>query len=402
MATLLNLEIRTIVFLLFLGNLTTIAILAAYRSNFVSRRLYWQFLTGKLLQAAAWLLLGERGFIPDLLSVYAGNSLLLAGFALEAVAMLTVEAPSRRWELAYSVLTAGCLVGFWGFAVTPSLYVRVASLGTVVIYGLAALVLLRGRRESRLRLLLGVLYGLFSVILLARALATWVEPDLTLLSGNPIQSLTFSATYLLMFVGGLGFLLLLREHSDRQLMRANHELDVLSHMDSLTTLANRRAFDKALTRAVRENRRRGAPLALLMIDIDHFKNYNDLYGHGQGDECLIAVGRQIGDLCHRPNDFAARYGGEEFGVILGETDLAGALTVAENIRRSVYDLAVPHLSSGAADRVTVSVGVFSACATSDAHTEAWYIAEADRRLYAAKHAGRNQCRHGDPDLAARP
>jgi diguanylate cyclase (GGDEF)-like protein len=128
-----------------------------------------------------------------------------------------------------------------------------------------------------------------------------------------------------------------------------------------------------------------------MIDIDYFKQYNDLYGHKRGDECLIQVARELERCCRRGTDMVARYGGEEFAIILLDSSKAEALNMAEVVRCSVHNLAIPHAASDVSDHVTLSLGIFSAIPTSDEHNSAWYIIEADRRLYNAKRAGRNCC-----------
>ena len=391
MIDLFMIDIYTVILLIFLGNILIIAILAAYKSASTPRRTYWHFLAGKLFQAVAWLLLGQRGKIPDLYSAYLGNSLLLIGFALEALALVTVDAPNRRWEKIYTGATVFSILLFCGLARTPNQYVVVASLATAAIYSTASFSLLTHISKSRLRWVLGAAYGMLGLLLILRAWIAFFSPQkFGLLTHNPIQSASFMAVYLLMILSSVGFLLLIRERSDDLLDQANQELNQLAHVDGLTNLANRRAFDEALSRAVRESRRSGQPLALIMMDIDFFKNYNDCYGHSTGDECLSAVGHWLQKVCRRGTDLVARYGGEEFAMILPDTDSAGVCLVAESIRQGIYDLAIFHTTSDAADRITFSLGAFSAIAISESQNESWYIDEADRRLYTAKNTGRNR------------
>ncbi|MFM9435354.1 diguanylate cyclase (GGDEF)-like protein [Janthinobacterium sp. CG_23.3] len=160
--------------------------------------------------------------------------------------------------------------------------------------------------------------------------------------------------------------------------------------DGLTGIANRRHFDVAMEKELRRAKRNGAALSLLMIDIDHFKSYNDHYGHQQGDDCLIQVAAALTALLQRSTDLLARYGGEEFAVILPETDADGALAMAEAMRAGISALAVPHLQAGGAERhITVSIGIASQ--DPDAPVEvATLIGAADRALYGAKRAGRNR------------
>jgi diguanylate cyclase (GGDEF)-like protein/PAS domain S-box-containing protein len=183
-----------------------------------------------------------------------------------------------------------------------------------------------------------------------------------------------------------------RKQADAALAAAVEDLALQAATDSLTGLANRRCFDETMGREWRRARREERPLALLMLDVDCFKFYNDDYGHQMGDTALREIAVCMQDAMRRPGDTAARYGGEEFAVILPNTHCDGAVQVAEAIRTSLQDLALPHLR-GPAGIVTVSIGVAAVTPTSystlDA-TPASLIASADAALYAAKAAGRNR------------
>jgi diguanylate cyclase (GGDEF)-like protein len=170
--------------------------------------------------------------------------------------------------------------------------------------------------------------------------------------------------------------------------RAATELLRLATHDGLTGLCNRRHFDASLQIEVARSCRSGPPLSLLMIDVDHFKQYNDRYGHVAGDACLRRIAQLLHDACRRPSDLVARYGGEEFAVLLPETPLAAALQLAENVRRLLDAAALPH-AGGQHGVVTVSIGAATLgdFATASAET---FVAAADACLYAAKSAGRNQ------------
>lgn len=166
-------------------------------------------------------------------------------------------------------------------------------------------------------------------------------------------------------------------------------LQSLAEKDGLTNLANRRCFDQGLEANWLHAQRENTWLSLLIIDVDHFKSYNDTYGHPRGDECLRTVARTIGDQVFRPADLPARYGGEEFALILPGTDFRGAEEVAERLRAAVYDLNIPHGSNAIAQRVTVSVGIASIIPPLDQGAEI-LVAAADKALYSAKNAGRNK------------
>ena len=160
-----------------------------------------------------------------------------------------------------------------------------------------------------------------------------------------------------------------------------------SALDGLTGLPNRRAFDELLAQEWRRGARLGSPLSLILLDIDHFKQFNDFYGHLAGDECLRKVAEQLAKV-GRVIDFVGRYGGEEFVCILPHTEREGAETFAERLQQAVIDLSVPHGQSSVADYVTISLGVASTLPSNSVSPET-LIAAADELLYEAKGAGRN-------------
>lgn len=175
----------------------------------------------------------------------------------------------------------------------------------------------------------------------------------------------------------------------QELAKANEELSHISTSDSLTQLPNRRRFDEVLKLEFERAKRTGSPLSLVMLDIDFFKRYNDTYGHVRGDECLFAVAQAISGAFARSVDMAARYGGEEFAVILPETDMAGALAMAERLRERIASLGIAHGTSDVADHVTASLGVATLLA--NGNTSAGDLVQrADEQLYLAKSRGRNK------------
>ncbi|RAU20349.1 diguanylate cyclase [Paramagnetospirillum kuznetsovii] len=184
----------------------------------------------------------------------------------------------------------------------------------------------------------------------------------------------------------------LRDNTEQKL--AQMALHSLAIKDGLTGLANRRSFDETLEADWLHAMREGAPLSLLLIDVDHFKLYNDTYGHQKGDSCLRHVAEVMTKQVFRPADLAARYGGEEFAVIMPMTDLDGAVRVAERIRIAVSDLELPHSASQTTDRVTLSVGAATVVPTMDQNPTD-LINHADAALYRAKHSGRNRVVGGE-------
>ena len=183
----------------------------------------------------------------------------------------------------------------------------------------------------------------------------------------------------------------LRE-TEQQLLASNRQLELLAMKDALTGLANRRCFDESLVMEARRAQRDGTTLALLMIDIDYFKLFNDSLGHVAGDACLQTVGRILDDCVRRPSDLVARYGGEEMGVIMPDTDSDGATVVAQLILDRLKQENIPHTSSPFG-RVSVSIGITVATGTELDHLQR-LIEVADQALYNAKALGRNQFARG--------
>jgi diguanylate cyclase (GGDEF)-like protein/PAS domain S-box-containing protein len=172
--------------------------------------------------------------------------------------------------------------------------------------------------------------------------------------------------------------------------RAELALKTLAAKDALTGLANRRSFDQAIEMEWARAERSGRPLALLFADVDHFKLFNDNHGHQRGDECLRDVAAVIGRTAIRPTDLATRYGGEEFAIIMPDTDMAAACTVAERLRHAVVEMRIALNVPTDDARVTLSVGVATYIPGQEVVGPDWLIGQADQALYAAKHLGRNR------------
>jgi len=175
----------------------------------------------------------------------------------------------------------------------------------------------------------------------------------------------------------------------RDLASANRELEKLSRQDGLTGIANRRYFDSYLVTEVRRGARERQPLSLILSDVDHFKAFNDCYGHQAGDDCLRRVAAALSSAGRRPADLAARYGGEEFAMVLPGTVLDGAVDVAQAVSRVIEGLAIPHERSAVDRRVTLSQGVVSLTPEKETSSED-LIQRADQALYLAKQQGRNR------------
>jgi diguanylate cyclase (GGDEF)-like protein len=212
----------------------------------------------------------------------------------------------------------------------------------------------------------------------------------------PLDALYYSTAILggAAVVGGISAYNL--EHALRTNFLETRRLNELAERDGMTGLYNRRIFDHYVERLWRQSRRDGTAVAIIFVDIDFFKVYNDLYGHQAGDDCLKRVARCIARGAKRPFDFAARYGGEEFVLVLYGPPDDYARSVPEQIRRNVLDLAIPHDGSQVAKYVTVSVGLALATPQTT-RSLAGAIQTADEALYQAKREGRNRLVFKDSD-----
>ncbi|MGG6296632.1 diguanylate cyclase domain-containing protein [Leptolyngbya sp. AN02str] len=176
---------------------------------------------------------------------------------------------------------------------------------------------------------------------------------------------------------------------DAQWLEKVNQANLLATSDGLTHIANRRRFDDYLRQQWQHLARERSPLSVLLCDIDYFKQYNDTYGHLQGDDCLREVARVLNQSVRRPSDLVARYGGEEFAIILPNTPLDGARTIAQDVLKAVANLHIPHGRSPISPVLTISIGL--ACQMPDLTRSPNTILEiADRLLYQAKLRGRNQ------------
>ncbi|MBO0503507.1 membrane-associated sensor domain-containing protein [Aeromonas veronii] len=179
-------------------------------------------------------------------------------------------------------------------------------------------------------------------------------------------------------------LAIMREHENLTLLR---QLDQLSKQDPLTGVANRRHFNIELDRALAHSQESGAPLSLILIDVDYFKRFNDHYGHQVGDMCLKEVAQALNRAVRTPSDLVARYGGEEFVLLLPNTDRQAAASVAQRLQDGLASLQLEHLASDVAPWVTVSQGIAS---TVSGEGASQLLERADQALYRAKESGRNQ------------
>lgn len=375
-------DIPTIILTLSIGNLGFALLMAGYirgsAPDCALRLWMWSRLLLGLTQLLGWAMPGTWA---DDVAALGG----IVGVVSEASAYC-IYFGFKRWRrilfpaagLALLVLATASLEG--------ASYVRVLALAclfSALFAAAMAFILLRprGGRPSFLQRAIGVNDALFAVCMMLGGWEGMLHPELAL-GSTTAHAAAGLAAYLLMIVNSVGFLLLCKQKADQQMA-------LLATTDFLTGLVNRRAFFEQAETARMLALRLRRPIALLMLDIDHFKQLNDHYGHAAGDEALVAFASTARAIL-REHDIMGRLGGEEFALALPGTDMAGALLAAERLRLSVSASPVV-LSCGAQHSLTVSIGVVL---VEPNETLTAALARADHGLYAAKTGGRDRVETG--------
>ena len=369
--------------------------------------LNWKSLPGNVRPSLRWWLAGialhPLGFtligLPDHVPVWAiialGATSLAASFSCMAIALRSFYGlPERRMRLFVITVMVG-VAAVWFTFFAPDLQARIIIVHVLlaILIGTGArAVFRRGGPRGRLPRITGALFALVAVLVLLRAalVAFWpIAPD-QLLSATPVNLACIGGLLLLPVLATVGFLLMCAESAQVQLER-------MARVDYLTGIYNRRAIDDLATRAISAARRHGVPLAIMIVDVDHFKLVNDQHGHECGDHALVEVVRRMREIV-RNEDLIGRQGGEEFVVVMPDIDLNSAWAAAERMRRGFSDRPMT-LHDG--DRpiellLTISIGV-AALETSDQQFS-HLLRRADRAMYAAKTDGRNRVMVADGQM----
>lgn len=338
-----------------------------------------------LVNAIGHLLIMLRGLIPDVLSIVVGNLMLSSVFVGMIAAVYQFQGRPVRWAL---LLAPPLLVLVFVSVYINNYPARVSFVGLVIglqaVWALLAALSHRHATVGRGQWLLVAGLSLEAVVLGGRALvAISTHSEATnILQSSALQTLTFLATFSVVLVSSVGFVFMSRD-------RADENNRVLAALDPLTGVANRRSLIAALDRDVARAQRMREPMALMMVDIDHFKDVNDQYGHPAGDRVLCSVVNVLRQRV-RAQDLVGRYGGEEFMVLLPDTGVTGAEQLARALCKAVEESRCPADGvPGPGIAVAVSIGVFGGRLESG---DSWdmLIAAADRALYQAKNNGRNR------------
>lgn len=381
---LLLLDIKSLMGVLIWGDFALAVLSFGYYKFHVSNleeKLINQFGFAKLLQAFAWFLLFLRGSIPDIISVLVANSILYVSFYLESIIMLRMtDNLHKKWTTLQTLILVTSLCIFYGFQfrfAAGNVRVAISSLSILFLLLCPTMIYVFNKKSSQFKKYVGSFILVFLIVLLTRAIQALVVTDTNLFTSSIFQSATFITLILLLFINGAGFLLLMYERADQQ-------LKLISELDPLTHIYNRRYFMSKADLYISRHQKDKKELSLLFIDIDHFKQINDTYGHLFGDEVLKRLANILNE-CVRPVDLCCRYGGEEFAILLYETNLNQGMIVGNRIRQAVENLEFDIKSF----KCTISVGVYSAT-PDEKNTLVRFLDNSDIAMYNAKQSGRNR------------
>ena len=374
---------------LFLGAFLTLLIgvlLFAVRRYFAAAlqpSLRWWIL-GTLAHPLGFLLIGLRSQIPDWLSTVASNTLIALAFAAFAISLRVFNGSPQRRARLYALVGATLLLAAWYTYADRDEALRI---GTVsMLYALllgssARSIYRRGQVPTVIAHITGTMFLLGTAVMAWRGMVYMFVPAAIPASAfvaTPLQIAAYAAGGLLPVVSTIGFLLMCTEFNQQELARA-------ASLDYLTGICNRRAIEDLASRSIAAARRHGVPMAMMIIDVDHFKRINDEFGHQAGDAALIETVTRIRDSL-RSEDLVGRLGGEEFVAVMPSTDAASALAAAERMRCAFAEKAM-HIGEREL-LITVSIGVAVLDAQDQAYSQ--LLRRSDRAMYAAKTAGRNK------------
>ncbi|MBW4084726.1 GGDEF domain-containing protein [Paenibacillus sp. S150] len=377
-----HLDLKTLLVCLFFGNFFTVLLVIAYRSRYPKDGTSGLFVLAKLLQLALLLLFMNEGNLGLRVTLPLNVLLAVGAGTAEAFSLLKLlgaySGRVRTYYFLLAGLSAVCLLSIYLLFPDKPLHIASAALAGVLFLIYPAYILGMKFKITPLQELMGFLYGIVILTMLGRAALIFYTP-VTGGSSAPafLQILYYTGIYLLMFLGTAGFMLLSREQSYAELERA-------ATYDELTGILNRGAFVQRARSMIAASSKEKIPFSFLLVDIDHFKNVNDTYGHDTGDRVLRDFAGKIeGQLGN--GDLFGRFGGEEFAVLLHRSDEEASGVTAEQLRLSVLDAII----DGVPMPYTVSIGVITIPSGERVPLNTLYRLS-DAALYQAKQQGRNR------------
>ncbi len=397
------LDIRTV---LFEGALIGIAVAVVMIYYSMVRKTYPGFhhwTVGFTLAGIGSFLIAFRGIIPDFISIVLANIFIVSTPFMLSLGLSHLSGIKWRFRNHYSALLLLyiILISYTTY-VYPSVHIRIVLFNSMfILLFLESLRItircLPRRLGSQNYLLIIAIMGIILPAALRLRLAIIKGDNIFFLENtDSVQCILILSSIVFTVLTMISLIILNAHLIEIELREANKKVEFLANTDELTGMFNRRYFNKALQYEHKRLKRSSQPLSLIMADIDYFKEYNDTYGHQEGDECIKRVATIFKHAATRVSDIAVRYGGEEFLLLLPNTDDVGADKVAAILFELLREMAIPHSASLAGEYVTISAGVATVIPDGKT-TEDLIINMADKALYASKLHGKNQFTHFSSD-----
>lgn len=354
---------------------------------------YWT--AGVVCAGLGGVVVSLRGIVPDFISIVLGNFLILfLPLTLTKGLMYFVGIQNKVRILNYVILSLFTPTLLWATYIEPSLRFRIISFCLVMmVFFIETLIVAvkyipKVLGEQDWLIVVSILSSIFGLLLRVGAVSSH-ETVYFFNNTETFQGIAISISILSAIAIGYSFLILNTHRMENDLSEANKHIEALANVDGVTNIFNRRYFDCKLELEIKRLQRSSQPVSLIMADVDCFKQYNDTYGHQAGDDCLREVATVFKEACRRVSDIAARFGGEEFIMLLPNTDLQGAATVAGGIQQAIDSLAIPHKASTVSDAITLSIGVASV-KSNRFISSAELVSYVDQALYRSKKNGKNR------------
>lgn len=383
-----NIDMATILVVLVLGHLLTGVFIVAYTWKQNRSKSVNIFLISKLLQLTAWIMIGLRGVIPNMVLVAAGNSVLFTGTAMELTALMILKnfytEKVKRYYNFMLVLFIIIFVFVTAYGLPENIRIAVSSLISGILMVFPVYKLFADDKASGLQKVISVFYSLIMIFSLFRVIAALTtDLDMNLASKNIYNTWLFLIIYIVMLTGSTGFILLDKEKQDVELLKA-------ASFDGLTNILNRKTFILRSKELISLYVRKQENISFLLIDIDDFKKVNDEYGHFIGDVVLQNFANIIKKQL-RDYDLFGRYGGEEFAILLPGTDGKNAEEVSERLRSTIEN---SHVYTDIKIKYTISIGFLSILPDEGTDIDMLYKL-CDKALYLAKSQGKNCSRRAE-------
>ena len=381
--SILMIDSATMMIMIVVGQFFSGILILVYTSRHERSKALNTFLISKLLQTFAWILISHRTNTPGVIVNAASNALLFTGVTLELIAFLILKESftHKNKKIYLSLLAGGFLVysAAAAFGIAENIKITIASCVLALLMAFPVYRLFTGKQASLLQRLIAASFSVTVLMLLFRGVTSITSGlDLSLSSSNAFNSWLYVVLYLYMVTGSMGFILLDKERLDAELVKA-------ATLDGLTNALNRQTFEKRSAEMISLFARRQEPLSCLLMDIDNFKQVNDLHGHLMGDAVLRGFASTVRAML-RDYDLFGRYGGEEFSILLPGADKNQAFASAQRLRAAVE---AQTMEGRPEIRYTVSIGVSTLIPDRQTTTEQFYRLS-DKALYLAKSRGKNQ------------